>query len=225
MDLDEKYIRLGAHYLWNRRGAPVGDESRDWFQAENQFRGIGIEGGRVPFPGCPIGIFNLYLGETAPQERYSVVSIGPYHVSLIDEYNDVVKQIEQRAKYVFEMPGQKEGAIQPVQSIARKRGSWSLTAIAIPDDSVADTHSILLPNLLADGGLYDLCEILTFLTGRRVTISAATEINNPNTIADCACLPIETLHAAQQMWNARQQLVRKKLAPAMVSCNLALNSS
>jgi hypothetical protein len=101
-----------------------------------------------------------------------------------------------------------------------RQGGWEITATAT--ETTAGTVSVLARRPIPDGGIWDLCEILTFVTGRRVTTLEQTHRRDPNKYGANACVPVEALHAAAVAWQHREEIVQRKLTFALVMHNEAL---
>lgn len=100
-------------------------------------------------------------------------------------------------------------------------GGWAVTARAIIREDIR--RSILARSPIADAGARDLCEILTFLTGRKVTTGPLRERHNPNASKAPACTPVETLPAAALAWENRNIFPDHGLEYALLTYNSAID--
>ena len=76
-----------------------------------------------------------------------------------------------------------------------------------------------------DGGLWDLCNLLTFLTGRRVVTTEYKRRYRPDSYGDYAVVDFETLKAASLAWQHRSCLVSRNLHTALLLYNEAMEVS
>ena len=83
---------------------------------------------------------------------------------------------------------------------------------------------MLLDEPSQDDGLWDLCALLTYLTGRNVTTEGDTERFRPDVYGDNAVDRIEVLAAAALAWENREHLLADGLHYALLTYNEALNT-
>lgn len=160
-------------------------------------------------------LYNLYLGEKRPPDGFATVRIGPFKVEVVSNYNDIVPKLPQRATIISNLWGGES------QYIPEKIGEWVATCECT---LVGKSERSILANRPADdGGIWDLCQILTFLNGRNVTDHPEERRFDPNDIGEKACIDIEILRAAQVMWNNRGILVKRKLKYALLLFNGSLS--
>jgi len=182
-------------------------------------------------------LYNLYLGEEPPDRQYSACQIGPFLVELTEDYRDRVKLLPRNRTVRIFPPFDQNG-----KSVQRKRkyrdgqeGEWVCTATASIDDGQSGEESVLSTLPIDDHGIWDLCEILTFLTGRRVTTPDQLKRYPLRPPMNNACIPMETLWAIALAWTSRHDLVRSNLEVAfdlhngskeqpVLQCAAALNS-
>lgn len=109
-----------------------------------------------------IPLYNLDLGldaaNTAPFE------VGPFQIKLSDDYADAVTKIPRQEQVRKDMGA--DGNLTTVIT-PEVPGAWTITAEALLIENTSEL-SILAHEEIPDNGRWDLCEILTFLTGRRV---------------------------------------------------------
>ena len=111
-------------------------------------------------------IFNLDLGDEHPGRRSGEVRVGPFVVKLVDDYAARVREMPHRASRTDSYDSKTN---QMTTSFQEASGAgWHVTATATLVG--ACEPSILTEPPTDDGGLWDLCVLLTFLTGRRVAI-------------------------------------------------------
>jgi len=112
----------------------------------------------------PVPLYNLDLGKTHPGKRFGNVRVGPFVVKVVDDYETQVGKIPHTGSRTDSFDTETG---KPTTTFREASGSgWHVTAIATPDEGT-DERSILCKPPADDGGAWDLCTILTFLTGRR----------------------------------------------------------
>ena len=157
-----------------------------------------------------VGLFNLYMGESRPgplAER----KIGCLTVRLTDDYDAKVAQLAKPASLVS------DGT--EVKMLSSREGTWQATATVSYQDS---EEKSILHEEGDDGGLWDLCNLLTFLTGRRVVTTEYKRRYRPDAYGDYAVVDFETLKAASLAWQHRDCLVSKDLHTALLLYNEAM---
>lgn len=162
-----------------------------------------------------VDLFNLYIDRTRPDIPWSEYKIGSITVRLADDYNDKVARLPQPPMWTLNETG--------LQRSPAKTGTWQATATA--SWKGAGEKSILLDKVADDGGLWDLCNLLTFMTGRNVAIAEYCERVRPDGYGDYAVAQIETLPAAALAWQNRESLVSKNLHFALLLYNQAMNTN
>lgn len=162
-----------------------------------------------------VNLFNLYMGDSRPGPSWSESSIGCLKVRLTDDYNDKVSQLPQPSMLTFNETG--------LQRSPSRRGKWQATATV--SWKGAGEKSILLDKVADDGGLWDLCNLLTFLTGRNVATAKYRKRVRPDGYGDYAVAQIETLRAAAHAWQNRECLISKNLHFALLLYNQAMNTN
>ena len=163
-----------------------------------------------------VDLFNLYVDEPRPDPPWSGHEIGGLTVRLTDDYDAKVAQLAKPAKWVIT---EKEAKRLPPH-----KGTWQATATVSWKDSVE--KSILLDEECDDDGLWDLCNLLTFITGRSVVTAEYKDRYRPDIYGDdYVADPIETLRATALAWQNRTSLVSKNLHIALVLYNEAMNAN
>ena len=166
-----------------------------------------------------IKLYNLHIGEKRPPEEFSNHPVGPFTVKVVDDYENRIKKLYKKPTKTTDILG-----INTIYEPESPSG-WAVTAIAEYDEkSIISEKSILCREDIWDGGLWDLCTILTFLTGRRVVSEKDhRERYNPTVYGERSCIGIETLRAAAIAWNNRHNLKSKKIVYSLLSLNEALS--
>ena len=161
-----------------------------------------------------VDLFNLYMGESRPSPPRSECKIGCLTVRLADDYDAKVSQLFQPQRRTISEAGLKR--------LPARKGTWQATATMSWNG--AEEKSILLNETADDGGQWDLCHLLTFLTGRHVATAEYRERFSPHGYGDFAVAQIDTLRAAALAWQNRQCLVAKNLHIALLLYNEAMNT-
>lgn len=165
-----------------------------------------------------LDIFNLYMGESRPGPSRSEREIGCLTVRLADDYDGKVSNLSQPRRQIISEDG--------LQILPERKGTWQATATVSWNGP--QEKSILLDETnetADDGGQWDLCHLLTFLTGRHVATAEYCERFSPHGHGDYAVAQIETLRATALAWQNRANLVPKKLHLALLLYNEAMNTS
>ena len=164
-----------------------------------------------------VDLFNLYMGEPR-LNLLAECKVGELTVRLTDDYDDKVTQLPKSARLVIDRTG--------IKRLSQREGTWQATATVSYQDS--QEKSVILHEECDDGGLWDLCNLLTFLTGRRVVTTEYKRRYRPDTYGDYAVADIETLKAASLAWQNRENLVSKNLHTALLlynEANAAINTT
>ena len=165
-----------------------------------------------------LDIFNLYMGDTRPGPSWSERKIGCLTVRLADDYDGKVSNLSQPRRQIISEDG--------LQILPARKGTWQATATVSWNGP--EEKSILLDETnetADDGGQWDLCHLLTFLTGRHVATAEYRERFSPHGHGDYAVAQIETLRATALAWQNRNCLVAKKLHLVLLLYNEAMNTS
>jgi hypothetical protein len=180
-----------------------------------------------------IDLYNLFLGATLPPEQLRKHIVGPFEVFLIENYENAVASVYRPAsvnvslqwRRVDPQPPEQDPAYplglleQTVTRVDAVKGRWTVTGKAALNST--DERSILSRFPWDDNGVWDLCELLTFITGRRVVTHDMLERFDPNRAGDTPCVLAEALVAASVAWGHRQSLVDNGFVYALLSHNAA----
>ncbi len=182
-----------------------------------------------------IDLYNLYLGPKRLPENLSRCKIGPFEVRLVNDYEVAVKGIFRPAyanvswqwKRVDPQPPGLDPALaagiaeQTVTQVDEVLGGWLVTAKATTSDPSSE-KSLLARTPIDDGGIWDLCELLTFITGRRVLTHDLLARFDPNRAGEPVCVLPEAFLAARVAWEHRKTLADQGLAYALLSHDSAI---
>ena len=177
-----------------------------------------------------IDLYNVYLGPQRPPEAICHCKVGPFDVRLVSDYEEVVKGAFQPAYASVSwqwarLDPQPRGldsalmagtTVQRVTHVDEVRGSWVVSAKATTSERSSE-QSFLARSPTDDGGIWDLCELLTFITGRRVLTRDLLERFNPNRAREPVCVLSAALLAASVAWGYRKALADRGLAYALLS--------
>ncbi|MBW2104117.1 MAG: hypothetical protein JRH05_15990 [Deltaproteobacteria bacterium] len=171
-----------------------------------------------------IDLFNLYVGEKRPQNDLAESDIGHFTVTLMPDYEQRIKQLHKSPQKHTQIEIRDGKLTEKVSFSEERPGKWEITAIASFSKD-ASHQSILLDDPINDNGLWDLCEILTFITGRRVTTEDRLERYSYKKHGEPACIGIETLRTASLAWKNRNNLRNEDITYALFAYNEALNQN
>ena len=159
-----------------------------------------------------VDLFNLYVDEPLASLPWSEYEIGGLTVRLTDDYDAKIAQLVKPASLASNRT--------EVKLLSPREGTWQATATVSYQDS--KEKSVLLHEECDDGGLWDLCNLLTFLTGRRVVTTEYKRRYRSDSHGDYAVAAVETLKAAALAWQHRNCLVSINLHTALLLYNEAM---
>jgi hypothetical protein len=166
----------------------------------------------------------LFVGVSRPHGELADCQIGPFRVKLIDDYPTAAARVSQSGKVKVEFAPDDSGQLQKhIHRIPATIGEWVVCAAAECDDASGE-QSILGRDPIDDHGVFDLCQLLTFITGRTVTTEEFADRHNPKTKGESFCPPELTLPVAAQAWSNRTALLSKKCQYALLSHNSAFDT-
>jgi hypothetical protein len=169
-------------------------------------------------------LLNVFAGNARPPRQFAEGQIGPFRVQLVDDYAAAAARLAQSPQVKVEFAPDESGRMQmQVRRIPGAIGEWVVTARAHREDMPVEP-SILGREPIADQGLFDLCQLLTFVTGRSVTTEEFADRHNPRTKGDSFGPPLGTLPITAHAWNNRAALVAKKCHYALLTHNSAFDS-
>ncbi|TSA02987.1 MAG: hypothetical protein D4R77_11885 [Planctomycetaceae bacterium] len=173
-------------------------------------------------------IFNLDVGNSlAPSIRSQLeaVKIGPFSIRFIDDYDQKRRLLSDKGQFVSNLKA--AGGILEVEEYTlpgRQSPGWVCTA-TITHDGTPGVQSLLAETPINDAGLWDLCELLTLFTGRRVTSSVYKERHGTAYVHIGRGMEIFflALHAASNAWAGRENLVKHEMEMAIPNHNQAVS--
>ncbi len=176
----------------------------------------------------PVELFNLDVGPSlAPSIRAQLeaVQIGPFSIRFVDDYDRKRLLLSEHGQLVSNLKA--GGGIIEVEEYTtrgRQAPGWVCTA-TVTYDGTPGVRSVLAESPIDDFGLWDLCELLTLFTGRRVTSSAYKERHGNAYVHVGRGMEIYylALHAAACAWPGREHLVTHEMEMAIPSHNQAVS--
>jgi hypothetical protein len=175
-----------------------------------------------------VELFNLDVGRSlAPSIRSQLeaVMIGPFSIRFVDDYDQKRRLLSEPGQLVSNLKAG-SGVVEVEEYTTRGRQSpgWVCTA-TVTRDGTPGVQSLLAESPIDDCGLWDLCELLTLFTGRRVTSSVYKERHGTAYVYVGRGMEIFylALHAAAAAWPGRANLVKNKMEMAIPSHNQAVS--
>ena len=149
---------------------------------------------------------------------------GPFRIVFYEDYERRVSQLTQQGQLQsrIHMEGSRLTVEERIVDPSYADG-WIATARLLIDGSNAES-SVLAEQSIPDSGIWDLCELLTFFTGRRVTVSQYCERHGAayRHVGRGCKMYFATLHMVAHAWPHRSSLVQNDLEMAFLSHNQAV---
>lgn len=171
---------------------------------------------------CSLQIFNLDVGD--PRRLIGTIPfrVGPFRLELVEEYPRAVSQLYQPEQLHVQIAGPVNQLTRNVTRTPESPGGWVVTANATIEEGSSES-SVLCRFTTQDGGVRDLCEILTFLTGRRVITDGMQQFCVPDAKLNASCVQEETFAAAAIAWANRSRISRHGMQYAVLLENAAID--
>ena len=176
----------------------------------------------------PAELYNLDLGKALPpaiRSQLEAVKIGPFTIRFVDEYDKRRQLLSEKGQFVSNMQfGGGRLEVEEYKLPGKQAPGWVNTAI-VTHDGTTGVQSILAESPIDDSGLWDLCELLTLFTGRRVTTSVYKERHGMAYAHIGRGMEVFflALHAADKAWPGRQNLVTHGMEMAIPNHNQAVS--
>lgn len=175
-----------------------------------------------------VELFNLDVGQTlAPtiRSQLEAVKIGPFSIRFADDYDQKRRLLSEPGQLVSNL--MTSGGVIEVEEYStcgRQSPGWVCTA-TVARDGTPGGQSVLAESPIDDFGLWDLCELLTLFTGRRVTSNVYKERHGAAYVYVGRGMEIFylALHAAAAAWPGRANLVKHNMEMAIPSHNQAVS--
>lgn len=176
----------------------------------------------------PVELYNLDLGKSlapAIRSQLEAVKIGPFTIRFVDDYDQKRQLLSDKGQFVSNMKlGGGKLEVEEYTLPGKQAPGWVHTATVFHDGTTG-VQSILAESPIDDQGLWDLCELLTLFTGRRVTTSVYKERHGMAYAHIGRGMEIFflSLHAADKAWPGRQHLVTRGMEMALLNHNQAVS--
>lgn len=175
-----------------------------------------------------IELQNLSVGpalENVVRPQLEAVKIGPFSIRFVDDYEaqhrhlSAKVQVRSSMKFSGGMLEVSEDEMPPRHAIG-----WVTTAVA-EHDGTPGIESVFAETPIKDDGVWDLCELLTLVTGRRVTCPEYNERHGVayRHIGRSAKVPLQSLHVAAAAWPGRENILACGMEMAIPSHNQAVS--
>jgi hypothetical protein len=164
-----------------------------------------------------IELLNLYLGESDLPKSCIHLDLGSLSLRVYSDYTSLAAQMPRGSRRVETHSWTKDGLNASIKILDPKPGDWISTASLEITDAEAESKLLYAPE--RDGGILDLCHLLSFITGRLVVTNDLLRPNyTPQQVAPALCVDVETLAAMKQAWHRRSELLRRSpLLPAFLN--------
>ena len=153
------------------------------------------------------------------------MKIGPFSIRFVDDYDERRQRLSEKGQFVSKLKF--GGGVLEAEEFTlprRKAQGWVCTATAI-HDGTPGVQSYFAEMPIDDSGLWDLLELLTLFTGRRVTSDDYKERHGTAYAHVGRRMEISflALHAAEKAWPGRQDLVKHEMEMAIPNHNQAVS--
>lgn len=172
-----------------------------------------------------IEIYNLDVGNKVLNADKNEARFQSITLTLVEDYTSIISRLSHSTQKEEQVTFSDSGIENTPKYIYPNEGEWVVTATARVESSENEAESIFTFKPLNDGGVWDLCEILTFLTGRRVTTKEGTKQYNHKSIGVGACAPHNVLWFAEIAMKSRSNLAEKNIVEAMLLHNEAMSQN
>jgi hypothetical protein len=175
-----------------------------------------------------VDLQNLSVGPAlgnVVRPQLEAVKIGPFSIRFVEDYEtrhgrlSAKTQMRSSMKFSGGLLEVSETEMPP-----RYAAGWVTTAVA-EHDGAAGVESVFAEIPIKDDGVLDLCELLTLVTGRRVTCPEYSERHGAayRHLGRSAKVPLQSLHVAAAAWPGRENVVACEMEMAIPSHNQAVS--
>ena len=175
-----------------------------------------------------IELQNLSIGPAlgnVVRPQLEAVKIGPFSIRFIDDYEARHHQLSAKMLLRSSMKFS-EGKLEVSEEEVPQNHAtgWLTTAVAM-HDGTSGIESVFAETPIKDDGAWDLCELLTFVTGRRVACPEYSERHGVayRHIGRSAKVPLQSLHVAAAAWPGRDNVLSCGMEMAILSHNQAVS--
>ncbi len=168
-------------------------------------------------------LYNLDVGLSLVRPQLEDLRFGPFSIDFVEDYESKVRELTQPLQLQTSMKfGGGEVIGDEIQAEPVYARDWICTAHALHKG--AEEKSFLAASPINDGGLWDLCELLTFFTGRRVTADPYKVRHGAayRYVGKGIKICYQAIHAVAHAWPNRERFVEAKLEMALLSQNQAV---
>lgn len=174
-----------------------------------------------------IDLQNLSVGPVlgGVRTQLEAVKIGPFSIRFAEDYEArhgrLTARMQMRSSMKFSGGLLKVEEVEVPPSYAT---GWVTTAVA-EHDGTTGVRSLLAESPIDDDGVWDLCELLTLVTGCRVTSPQYSERHGAayRHIGRSAKIPLQSLHVTAAAWPGRDNVVACGMEMAIPSHNQAVS--
>lgn len=164
-----------------------------------------------------LNIYNLDHKFTCSQS----LRVGPFTITVNEEQLNNVKKIPRPSSTTFTHDENLERIYYENPSI---KGGWENTASLVYDEKTI-SKSVLLPTENKIDQVRDICNLLTFLTGRRVTVKEYTHQHNPHqTLGHTIPANMLVLHL-NNCWKNLVSIHQEKLSIPFINLTYSFESN
>jgi hypothetical protein len=159
------------------------------------------------------------------QPQLEAVKIGPFSIKLADDYE--ARECQLSAKGRLQSSMDFSGGLLKMserETPPHYASGWITTAFA-EHDGTPGIESVFAEIPIKDDGVWDLCELLTLVTSRRVTCPEYSLRHGAayRYIGRGANVPLQSLHVAADAWSGREKIVSCEMEMAIPSHNQAVS--
>jgi hypothetical protein len=134
-----------------------------------------------------IELLNLYLGESDLPKSCIHLDLGSLSLRVYSDYTSLAAQMPRGSRRVETHSWTKDGLNASIKILDPKPGDWISTASLEITDAEAESKLLYAPE--RDGGILDLCHLLSFITGRLVVTNDLLRPNyTPQQVAPALCV-------------------------------------
>lgn len=155
-------------------------------------------------------LINFDVGEKPSIREFSV---GTYKIFLVENYELVRKKLPSLARKRLQIESTNPEDIEWVEDA--RTGEYLVSAIV---ESVQEGASLLVkPNKLkVNSDIWDLCAILSYLTGRRVFLKSDMQLYSGTKLSFRVVDEIELIDAIQIAWSNRHNFGNERIIKAFI---------
>lgn len=162
-------------------------------------------------------LYNCYFGEADIPPAFSSVNIGNLEISIVEDYSDLKKKLPRQASNEIVFSLTPEGLVPKSEHRPEFVGEWVPTIKII--ELASGDKSILAREPIEDNGIWDVCQLLTFINGRRVCEDDQLERFSLRSFGFRCCNHFETLSVLKVAWDNKATLMENNLFSTLLLNN------